>query len=215
MLVTRFKMESVKSLTSNLLSRLKARSLEVQTELFRKSIHLMVGMVPLLAALNHSLTTACLAAGIVLYAWAEHQRLAGRDVPLISEITRLASRQRDRFKVVLGPITLALGALLCLLLYPNPAASIAIYALAFGDGLSSVVGKIFGRIRLPLTGGKTLEGSLTAFTVIFLAVWTQYHNLAWAFEIALIGMLLEALPLEDMDNLIIPLGTGLAVVLIA
>jgi dolichol kinase len=37
--------------------------------------------------------------------------------------------------------------MLSLLLYPDPAASIAIYALAFGDGLASLVGKLVGRIR--------------------------------------------------------------------
>lgn len=206
-------MEIANSQSESLMSRIKVRSREIRTELFRKSIHLMVGTVPLLARLDLNVTISLLAAGIIVYAWAEWLRLNGRDVPLISEITRLASRDRDRNKLVLGPITLAMGALLCLLLYPNPAATIGIYALAFGDGLSSVVGKIFGRIKLPLTGGKTLEGSLTAFTVIFLAVFAQTNNVRPAVTVAAAGTILEALPLEDLDNLVIPLGVGLAVVL--
>ena len=40
--------------------------------------------------------------------------------------------------------------------------------LAFGGGLSRLVGKAFGRVRLPFTGGKSLEGSLTCLFAVFL-----------------------------------------------
>jgi phytol kinase len=93
--------------------------------------------------------------------------MEGYSVPIVSKVTALAARRRDGDRFVLGPITLGLGALLSLLLYPNPAASIAIYALAFGDGLSSLVGKSFGSVRIPFTGGKSLEGSLTCMVAVF------------------------------------------------
>jgi dolichol kinase len=187
-----------------------SRSQEIQTELLRKSIHLMVGATPMLAAISLPVTQGLLVAGLLVYTAAESLRLRGRELPVISSLTRAASRGRDRDRAVLGPITLGLGALLCLVFYPEPAASVGIYALAFGDGLSSVVGKLFGRVSLPWTGGKTLEGSLAAFAAIFWSAWATGGKLGIALSVALIGTLLEALPLEDLDNLVIPLGTALA-----
>ncbi len=190
-------------------SRSLSRSQEIRTEVFRKSIHLLIGMTPLLVQFSLVGTMALLTAGILFYSWAESLRLQGKSMGLVTAITQLASRRRDRNKAVLGPITLGLGALLCLMLYPEPAATVGIYALAFGDGLSSLVGKLFGRIRLPFTGGKTLEGSLAAFAAIWLASYAAKPDLGLAFTVAFGGAVLEALPLEDLDNLVIPLGTAL------
>ncbi|MEI8094114.1 MAG: diacylglycerol/polyprenol kinase family protein [Spirochaetales bacterium] len=186
-----------------------SRSDEIRTEVLRKSIHLMIGMTPLLANLNLLATMGLLSAGIVVYSWAESLRLQGKSLGFVTSVTRLASRKRDHNKAVMGPITLGLGALLCLMLYPEPAATVGIYALAFGDGLSSLVGKLFGRIKLPFTGGKTLEGSLTAFLAIFVAAYLAKPDVRIALTVAVCGTALEALPLEDLDNLVIPLGTAL------
>lgn len=191
-------------------ARILTRTHEIQTELLRKAIHLMVGATPLLASVSLPVTEGLLVAGLLLYTASESLRLQGRALPIITRLTRAASRTRDRNRAVLGPITLGLGTLLCLMLYPEPAASVGIYALAFGDGLSSVVGKLFGRIRLPLTGGKTLEGSLTAFLAIFWVVWSASRDPLVAVGVAFTGTVLEALPLEDLDNLVVPLGTALA-----
>lgn len=190
--------------------RVASRSQEIQTELLRKGIHLLVGLTPLLASISLVATEGLLVAGLLVYSFSESIRLTGREVPVISRLTRLASRTRDKNKAVLGPITLGLGALLCLLLYPEPAASVGIYALAFGDGLSSLVGKLFGTIRIPFTGGKTLEGSAAAFAAIFWATWAAGHDPVLALSVAMVGTILEALPVQDLDNLVIPLGTALA-----
>lgn len=186
----------------------------LQTELLRKSIHALIALTPSLASLNWSLTVYLLFLGIVFYAFCESERLSGRSLPLITKITQLASRDRDQHRAVLGPLTLGFGALLCLFLYPEPAATIGIYALAFGDGLSSLVGKTFGRTRIPLTGGKTLEGSLAAFMAVFVSALALHTSLPLAVLVALAGSAIEALPLEDLDNLVIPLGTGLVYMLL-
>ena len=103
---------------------------------------------------------------------------------------------------------IGLGALLALMLYPERAAFIAIYALAFGDGISSIAGKLFGRREIPFTGGKTFAGSLACFMTVFLAACILYGNVPVAFCIALTATVLEALPAKDFDNVLIPVGTG-------
>lgn len=188
----------------------KATAAELQTELLRKTIHFLIAMVPPLANISISFTMALLGSGIMVYTASEILRLKGRPVLIISVITQRASRARDKGHFVLGPITLAMGAMLALMLYPEPAAIIAIYALAFGDGLASLVGKFFPVGKMDFFAGKTLSGSLACFLAIYFSAYAVSGRMDAAFFLALIGTLLEALPSGDLDNIIIPMGTGLA-----
>ena len=187
----------------------------IQKELVRKAIHLMIAFVPTLASWNFSLTVSLLITGILVYTYSEYLRSSGKRVFLITDLTSFAARDRDKGHFVLGPITLGLGALLALLLYPHPSASIAIYALAFGDGLSSLAGKIFGLHRIPFTGGKTIAGSFTCFAVVFLITLHLEGNVWKSLIIAMGATFLEALPSRDLDNIIIPVGTGFLVGLLS
>ena len=112
--------------------------------------------------------------------------------------------KNNRF--VLGPVTLALGVLISSLCFNSASAAIGIYALAFGDGLASLAGKLFGITHIPHTDGKTVIGSLTCFTAIFLSSWAVSSSTFTAFVLALAGMSIELLPLHDFDNLIIPVA---------
>lgn len=182
---------------------------KIEIELVRKSIHILIGIVPTLAALNLGVTTALLASGVLLYAYCELLRLRGYEIAIVSQLTALASRRRDSGRFVLGPVTLGTGALLALVLFPEPAAKIAIYALAFGDGLSSLVGRLFGSVRIPFTGGKSLEGSLTCFLAVFAAAYGETARPLGSLAVAFVAMVAEAAPTRDMDNVILPLAVGL------
>jgi dolichol kinase len=184
---------------------------ELKTELIRKGIHFLIAFSPGMAALNRPLTILLLMAGILFYTCVELFRLSGITVPFISSITNMAARSRDRDRFILGPVTLGLGALLALLLYPSPAASIAIYALAFGDGFASLIGKFFGRLRPSILLGKSVEGSLACFTAVFIAAYRVSSSFRVAVFAATAATLTEALPLEDYDNVVLPLATGFAV----
>ncbi|HEC62335.1 MAG TPA: phosphatidate cytidylyltransferase [bacterium] len=177
-------------------------------ELVRKSLHLLIALVPLMASINLRATMFILGFGTLSYVFAEHLRMSGRPVFIISNLTILASRKRDQGYFVLGPVTLGLGAMLALLLYPSTAAAIAIYALAFGDGLASIAGRILGNRRLPFTGGKTLAGSLTCFLAVAFSTYYLTGNLGATLGIAAAATFFESLPLGDFDNLVLPVGTG-------
>ena len=180
-----------------------------QVEVFRKSIHLTIAAVPAIAAVDVLAAAGLLAVGIAIYAAAEQARIAGVRVALISDVTVLALRERDRQGFVLSPVTLGLGAMLALLLYPEPAASVAIYALAFGDSAAAVVGTAVGRIRIPGTGGKSVAGSLACFLAVLAVTLHVTGNLNASLAIAAAAALLEAAPTRDYDNLLIPAGAGL------
>jgi len=187
---------------------IRALSEEIRIELLRKSIHLLIAFVPGIALQNLGLAMGLLSGGVLFYAACECLRMEGYSVPVISKVTALAARRRDGDRFVLGPITLGLGALLSLLLYPNPAASIAIYALAFGDGLSSLVGKSFGSVRLPFTGGKSLEGSLTCLVAVFVSSWALTGDAPRSLAVASCATLIEAAPMKDFDNIVLPVAVG-------
>jgi dolichol kinase len=181
---------------------------DIETELIRKSLHILIALVPMLASYHVGATLMLVAAGTMVYAAAETLRCTGHPVFLISQITTMASRERDRDRFVLGPVTLGIGAMLALLLYPDPASFVAIYALAFGDGLASVVGKLFGRIQIPYTRGKTAAGTFACFAAVFTVSYRLLPSVPMALAVAATASILEALPLKDMDNIVLPLGTG-------
>ena len=177
-------------------------------EVFRKSIHLCSSVVPWFFAAYYWYTVYGLLIIVSLYYFCELARLEGHPVPLVSLITETASRQRDECKFVLGPVTLVLGIVFAALVLPLPCAKIGIFALAFGDGLASLAGKLFGRIKIPHTGGKTLEGSLTCFTAVFISTFLVSKNLIVSLLVALLAMVIEVFPLGDWDNMLIPAATG-------
>jgi dolichol kinase len=178
-------------------------------EIVRKALHLLIALVPTLASVSVPLTLAILASGTLLYALAETSRRHGHPVILVSRLTLIASRAADRDRFVLGPITLGLGAMVALMLYPEPAASIAIYALAFGDGFASLVGRLVPGPRIPFTRGKSVMGSLACFSAVFVASSSLVRTPAEAAFVALTATALEAVPSGDFDNLLVPVGTGL------
>jgi len=192
-------------------------SKELKHEVLRKLLHLLIATTPALCSiLGTSPTIMVLGLGILAYSIAEYLRMSGFRVPLISRITEMAMRERDKSHFVLGPVTLGLGAMFALLFYPNPAASIAIYALAFGDGFASLAGKLFGSVKIPLTGGKTLEGSIVCFAAVFFAtlLLVPQVQVRDAALIAATATAIELIPARDFDNLLLPAGTGLVAMLL-
>jgi len=178
-------------------------------EIVRKALHLLIAFVPLLAGVDLSATMMLLAGGTLFYVFAERLRIEGRSVLVISDLTVIASRERDRGRFVLGPVTLGVGAMLSLMLYPSTAAAIAIYALAFGDGFASLAGKLFRSPSIPFTRNKTLAGTTACFIAVLLGTWKLTGRLSVAISIAVAATMLELIPIRDFDNLILPVGTGL------
>lgn len=184
----------------------KQKTLFIAKELFRKSIHICSATIPFFLRIAYWPVIILLLLALTVYIISEIQRRRGVSIPLISTITAAAARKRDENRFVLGPVTLVMGIVIASLLFPPECAALGIYALSFGDGLASVGGKLFGRIVIPFTDGKTVAGSLTCFTAIFISAWCSSHSTITALVLALVGMFIELLPLKDFDNLIIPIA---------
>jgi dolichol kinase/phosphoserine phosphatase len=191
-----------------------ARSFPSKKDLTREAIHASGIFVPILAMLFGQYWVALgISSIIVAYSASELMRIHGRNMPIISAITRRAASQYELYEVALAPLYFAFGILLTLLIFPAPASSAAIAMFAFGDSSASIIGATISKKHLPFNRAKTLEGSLGGFIFAFLAGLLFVSP--WIALIgAIIAMTIEYLPLPFNDNLIIPIGTGLALTLI-
>ncbi|UCE45952.1 MAG: hypothetical protein JSU93_03570 [Methanobacteriota archaeon] len=101
------------------------------------------------------------------------------------------------------------------------AASIAIAAMSFGDGMGELVGRRYGRIEY--LRHRTLEGTITVFASVSLSVivlvWFYCNllstgcappddTLLFALAVAAFVSCLEAISPGSVDNLTVPLITG-------
>ena len=186
---------------------------ELKPEFARKGIHLLIALVPTLAALNRSNTALLLMAGTLFYACAESMRFLGFSPPFIASVTEALLRKREEGRFAIAPVTLGLGALLALLLFPPPAAAVAIYALAFGDSASCLVGKFLGRLRPAFMTGKSLEGSLACFAASAISAFAVLQDWKPALAVGTVSLFVDVLPLEDFDNILLPLAAGMAALL--
>ena len=173
-------------------------------ELFRKSIHICSSFVPFFLSLAYWPVIGLLVLAVIIYSVSEILRSKGIELPVISKVTEIAARKRDENHFVLGPVTLVCGILLAALLLPLDCARVGIFALSFGDGLASLMGKLLGKITIPGAHGKTAAGSLTCFFAVFISTFCCCGNCFIALLVALCAMFIEILPLADFDNLIIP-----------
>ena len=184
-------------------------------ETFRKIIHLCTALVPLFARYFFYPTVIALSAITFFYVIFEILRLKGYRIFMVSNITGFAARERDKGKFVLGPVTLSIGVISTLLIFPFKEASIGIMALALGDGLASLVGKFWGRQHLNISKDKTIAGSIACFTAVFISTIAISRSFIKSFFIAAIAAGTEALPLKDFDNILIPLVCAGAALILA
>lgn len=177
-------------------------------ELFRKTIHICSSFVPLFLKLAYWPVIILLFLVVTGYSVCEMLRMKGYSIPLVSKITEVAARKRDENKFVLGPVTLVIGILLAALILPLESARVGIFALAFGDGLASITGKMIGKIAIPGAKGKTVAGSLACFLAVYISTFCCCKNCFVSLIVAVCAMFIEVLPLSDFDNVLIPVSIG-------
>ncbi len=181
---------------------------DIFKEAFRKTIHICSAFIPFFLSRYYWPVIILLFAAVTVYSCSELARLHGHEIPVISAVTAVAARKRDENKFVLGPVTLVAGILISALIWDLLPATVGIYALAFGDGLASLAGKLFGKEQIPGTEGKTAAGSLTCFSAIFISTFLVSGKSRLALIAASVGMFIELMPLKDFDNILIPVIVG-------
>ncbi len=194
--------------------RPQQRSLPSKNDIIRETIHASGFFVPLLAVLVGVYPVALMTCIVsLLYSLSELLRMNKKNLPVISAITRNAASPAELYEFTAAPLYFAAGILLTLLLFPAPISDAAIAIFALGDSTASLFGGLISKKPLPFNKGKTLEGSIVGFFFAFLA-GAFFISPALALIGAAVAMIIESLPLPVNDNILIPLGTGLALMLI-
>ena len=183
-------------------------SYTLKKEFFRKTIHMLAAFIPFFYYFYQSIVMTSLLLITLLYFISEILRIKRIHIPLIFQITEIASRSKDRGKIMLGPITLSMGIFLSLTFFDYREAVIAIFAVAFGDGVATLFGKTIGGWKIPFTFGKTFSGTSGCFVVLFIVFLACGLNINQAVFLALSASIIEAFPTGDYDNLLIPVITG-------
>ncbi len=182
----------------------------MKKELFRQLIHASGVFVVILSYFLKTEILIILCIGFVVFMELLFRIDKNHHVLFFSNILKGAKRRDDER----GFAYFFIGIILTLIFFQfNIAvANAAILLLLFGDSASNLVGRNFGKIKLPLQKKKTLEGTLAFLVVGFLVASTQVP-LYPAFLGALSGAVTEAYSPID-DNIPIPLLSALVMSLV-
>jgi phytol kinase len=194
----------------------------LSSHLSRKLIHTGTGPVFVLCWLlfDHSTLSPYLAA-LVPFAITLQFLLVGLGVMRDEAAVKALSRSGDRREILKGPLYYGIIFVLLTILYwkNSPIGMIALMVLSGGDGLADIIGRRFGKHKLPWNQGKSWAGSLGMFLGAWgfslLVLWV-YHAVgifpqpvgAYLLPVTLISLactLVETLPVKDMDNITITL----------
>jgi phytol kinase len=131
------------------------------------------------------------------------------------------SRTGERREILRGPLYYGVVFVLLTILYwyESPTGIIALMLMSGGDGLADILGRKFGKARLPWNSEKSWAGSQGMFlggwlftagvlaVYVYLGLFPQplAAYLPGITLIALAGTIVESLPFKDIDNLTIPL----------
>jgi len=188
-------------------ARLSREKYSLSREIYRKFVHFLGVPLPFLAYFNKTAICALLFAVIALYAISETLRYIGFHFPFFSHVTKKAQRYSEIRGFIIGPISLTVGILICLIFFEPHVYIPAILIVCISDSLSGLVGKRFGKIKFPVYQ-RTLEGTLAFFASAFLILYF-FLPVRKAIITAALPALIELFSPYDLDNLFIPTGTAL------
>jgi phytol kinase len=130
------------------------------------------------------------------------------------------TRKGDRREILRGPLIYGIAFVILTIIYwkESPVGITALMMLSGGDGLADIMGKRFGKVPLPWSKNKTWAGSAamflggTIFTLVVIYAFILagvWHNpflefLLPVLAIGLVSTAVESLPIEEYDNITVP-----------
>lgn len=182
-----------------------------QFELRRQIAHLIIGLTIVFLVKVQLLTPGLLF--VVLIVGGLISVIASQwDLPGLRSVLDYFERPHHRRNFPgRGSFFMILGALLALLLFPQPIALASIAIMAIGDSITNIFGRYFGEVRLPYNPKKTLDGVLMGVGLATLGA-LYFVPLPVAILGSLTGMFVESLDLKILvaidDNVLIPIVAG-------
>ncbi len=177
---------------------------KIAQELKRQVVHFLLGIIALAVLLNLGRNTLMAALFlIVVFGFViVNQLLLGKKIKWVQWFVERFERPHAPFPGW-GSACYAMGSLFLVgFLHSVPEIAASIVIIAFGDSLSTIIGKI-GRVRLPWSERKTVEGSVA----FFIASLPAYHFVGpIVIPIAIIAAIIESIDFPLDDNIIVPIA---------
>ncbi|MEW6567734.1 MAG: phosphatidate cytidylyltransferase [Chloroflexota bacterium] len=200
----------------------------IEQRLSRKIIHIGTGPLFVLCwNLFSSSAAARYLAALVPFSITLQFVLVGLGVMKDEAAVQAMTRHGNPREILRGPLYYGIVFVLCTLLFwrDSPVGILALMLMCGGDGLADVVGRRWGKRKLPLSSDKSWAGTaamaLGGFTFAFgsVVLFNALGNFqppldpgraaAAVAVVTLAATIVEALPLRDVDNLTLTL-TGVA-----
>ncbi len=102
-----------------------------------------------------------------------------------------------------------IGIFITYLIFDENVVILSILILAVCDGLSGIIGYYLGKMQVPLSSGKTVEGTFTFLIFSFILSFI-FFDFKTAFVVSLITTAVELFINFPDDNMTIPLSVGIS-----
>ncbi len=198
----------------------------VESHLSRKLIHIGTGPLFVLCWLlfTDNPINKYLAA-LVPLAFTLQFLLIGIGVIKDEPSLKAMSRSGDRREILRGPLYYGIIFVLLTIIYwkSSPIGIVGLMLMCGGDGLADIFGRKWGAQKIPWNQGKSWVGSggmfLGGWLLSALVIWI--YTLAGVFSasfqtylipitiIAVVGTLVESLPLKDIDNITVTVSAAI------
>ncbi|PKA56443.1 putative phytol kinase 2, chloroplastic [Apostasia shenzhenica] len=197
----------------------------LEQKMNRKLVHITLGLAfmlfwPLFSSSSLAPFLAALAPGVNMV----RMVLLGLGVWKNDAIVKSMSREGDHRELLKGPLYYACTITLATSIFwrTSPIGISAICNLCAGDGIADIVGRRYGKLKLPYNPSKSFAGSVAMAVAGFLASIGYMHYFAsfgfieegWGlsfrfFIVSTAAALVESLPIstELDDNLTVPLAS--------
>ena len=194
----------------------------IESRLSRKLIHILTGPLFVLCwLLFPDLWYSRWLAALVPFAITLQFALIGLGIMKDEAAVKAMSRSGDRREILRGPLFYGIVFVIMTLVYwkTSPIGMLALMLMCGGDGLADIMGRGIRSPKLPWSRDKSVAGSLgmllggwvLAAFILFIFVRVGAFPGPFRFYvlpitvIALVAMLVESLPLKDVDNITVTL----------
>ncbi len=198
----------------------------ISSHLSRKIIHMGTGPIFVLCwLLFHDAPSARYLAALVPLTITAQFALVGLGIMKDEAAVQAMSRTGDRREILRGPLFYGIVFVVLTIIYwkDSPIGMVGLMLMCGGDGLADVFGRNWGKTKLPWASGKSWVGSLGmllggwVFAAFILWVYVSAGVFAGPFSeylvplsiIAIVGTLVESLPIKDVDNITVTLAAVL------
>jgi len=195
----------------------------IESHLSRKLIHIGTGPLFVLCWLLFTANPINkFLAALVPLAFTLQFLLIGTGVIKDEASVKAMSRSGDRREILRGPLFYGIIFVLLTIIYwkNSPIGIVGLMLMCGGDGLADILGRKWGTVKVPWNRGKSLVGSLGMLfggwllSILIIWIFTAKGIFSPAIQsyllpitiIAVVGMLVESLPLKDIDNITVSLS---------